>query len=191
MTSDPQRWEDWAACEGLDPGLWFLDKGHVLSPKAKQTCHDCPVFFACLEQSLGRRETHGGWAGAAPRTRRVLWHAWVARTHDYDPACTRSSCWCRVAETHRESLIESSTPLQLNGPGARCGKRSTYARGCRCLACRTAISPTGVRMRDAGIDILAWFERWFDGDARYDDSVMPLVRRMAKYEITDGEAAAA
>jgi hypothetical protein len=51
--------------------------------------------------------------------------------------------------------------MQLNGPGARCGFKSTYARGCRCGVCSLSISSVGARLRAAGHDVATWWSGWF------------------------------
>lgn len=169
MASEDTQWQKRAACAGaVSADEFFPEKGHNLDPSVKKMCATCPVFVDCLVESLCRREGHGGWAGAGTGTRRVLWRAWMARTHDYRPHCRRESCWCRVVDQHRASLVTPAAQrprLNLNGPGARHGKASTYARGCKdCGPCTLAYSRLGRRMRDSGIDVLDWWHRWVGDD---------------------------
>lgn len=73
-------WRTRAACRGMDPDLFLLDKsesGDV--PKAKAVCRRCPVREDCLEEALtpvyvGENvvKTVGVWGGFSEKQRREL-----------------------------------------------------------------------------------------------------------------------
>lgn len=67
---DP-AWPAQAACRGVDPDLFFPDRGGNVDA-ALATCAGCPVRATCLADALLRGERHGIWGGTSERTRRVL-----------------------------------------------------------------------------------------------------------------------
>ena len=72
MTSpDPTRWQDAAACQGLDTELFFPQRGE-LAATALATCRRCPVQPECLEHALTLPERFGVWGGTSERQRRRL-----------------------------------------------------------------------------------------------------------------------
>jgi WhiB family redox-sensing transcriptional regulator len=60
-----------ALCRGVDPELWFPDRGGDTRP-AKEVCRGCPVRTECLEYALGNSERFGIWGGLSERERRAL-----------------------------------------------------------------------------------------------------------------------
>jgi len=66
---------DWftrAACIGVDPDLFFPDRGGPVA-EAKAVCRSCPVCRDCLEFALAEpAERFGVWGGLSERERRVL-----------------------------------------------------------------------------------------------------------------------
>ncbi len=66
-----QQWQSKAACQGLDPEIFYpLDDEDA--DEAKTVCAACPVREACLEHALGYREKDGVWGGATERERRRI-----------------------------------------------------------------------------------------------------------------------
>jgi WhiB family redox-sensing transcriptional regulator len=68
---------DWrlaAACRGLDPKLFFPERGEDTSA-AKAVCAGCPVRGACLAENLA--EHNGIWGGTSEHERRVLRRTWA------------------------------------------------------------------------------------------------------------------
>lgn len=59
-----------AACRGLDPDLFFPERGASLAP-AKAVCATCPVTEACLEYALEHHEP-GVWGGTGDIERRRI-----------------------------------------------------------------------------------------------------------------------
>ncbi len=62
---------DLGSCRGLDPDIFFPDRGESLAP-AKAVCADCIVRDECLEYALDHRERFGVWGGTSERERRRL-----------------------------------------------------------------------------------------------------------------------
>ena len=66
----PQWWFS-ALCRGIDPDLWFPERGEVTT-LAKAVCAECPVRQPCLEYALANSERHGIWGGKSERERRTI-----------------------------------------------------------------------------------------------------------------------
>jgi WhiB family transcriptional regulator, redox-sensing transcriptional regulator len=64
-----RRWQDRAACAGLDPDLWFPEPGGDTAT-AKAICAGCPVRWQCYDYAQTRPEKHGIWGGFSARERR-------------------------------------------------------------------------------------------------------------------------
>ena len=62
---------DKAACLGLDPNLFFSERG-ALVDAAKRVCMSCPVRAECLEFALVEVVKHGIFGGTSERERRRL-----------------------------------------------------------------------------------------------------------------------
>ena len=69
--SPPDHWQERAACYGLDPEVFFPEKGGS-SREAKRICAECPVRIECLNYALRRDERYGVWGGMSERERRRL-----------------------------------------------------------------------------------------------------------------------
>jgi WhiB family redox-sensing transcriptional regulator len=64
-------WQEQGACRGMDPDLWFPDRGES-SVEGKRICREqCPVRFECLEYALEAHE-RGLWGGYSERERRRM-----------------------------------------------------------------------------------------------------------------------
>lgn len=68
---DDDSWHASAACLGVDPDLFFPERG-ANNSQAKRTCFACPVQLQCLEYAIVRGEKHGIWGGLSERDRRKL-----------------------------------------------------------------------------------------------------------------------
>jgi WhiB family redox-sensing transcriptional regulator len=66
-----ERWADHAACKGVDPDLFFPERGED-ARHAKAICARCPVRTFCLEEALVNVEKHGVWGGLSERERRKI-----------------------------------------------------------------------------------------------------------------------
>jgi WhiB family transcriptional regulator, redox-sensing transcriptional regulator len=68
-----QSWRAKAACQGLDPSIFYPDPDDDLAADpAKSVCAECAVRESCLEYALGFREREGVWGGATERERRRI-----------------------------------------------------------------------------------------------------------------------
>jgi WhiB family redox-sensing transcriptional regulator len=63
------RWQDQASCLGMDPDLFFPERG-ASTRDAKAICAACPVRVECLEFALSNGEKFGIWGGMSERERR-------------------------------------------------------------------------------------------------------------------------
>ena len=60
----PADWRALAACRGLDPDLFFAERGDTLTVRnARAVCATCPVAAECLEFAIANDETVGMWGG--------------------------------------------------------------------------------------------------------------------------------
>lgn len=64
------RWQNDAACRGVDPSLFFPGRGdNAAVATAKAICASCPVCKTCGDENL--YEPHGVWGGMAERERQT------------------------------------------------------------------------------------------------------------------------
>lgn len=77
MIFERPSWHTDAACRGVDPELFFPDRGGPVD-LAKQICAGCPVAVDCLDQAIRNREAFGIWGGMSERQRRKVRGALVA-----------------------------------------------------------------------------------------------------------------
>ena len=68
---DDQSWQDYANCLGVDPDLFFPERG-ASTREAKEVCRGCVVREDCLEYALVNGEKFGIWGGMSERERRRL-----------------------------------------------------------------------------------------------------------------------
>jgi WhiB family transcriptional regulator, redox-sensing transcriptional regulator len=73
------RWQDRAACKGMDPTIFFgPEHTEVVKEKrdreevAKAVCRTCPVNQECLEHALESKEAYGIWGGLTELERKAL-----------------------------------------------------------------------------------------------------------------------
>lgn len=62
------RWQDRAACRGMKPRVFDLEK---MTDIAARTCFRCPVRLECLSEALDRHHTCdcGIWGATTPKQR--------------------------------------------------------------------------------------------------------------------------
>ncbi len=65
------EWLEVAACRGVDPVLFFPERGEDWKP-AKEVCQSCPVKVECLEFALTENIKFGIWGGKSERERRRI-----------------------------------------------------------------------------------------------------------------------
>jgi WhiB family redox-sensing transcriptional regulator len=63
-----ETWRHDAACRGMDPDLFFPERGEAPAP-AVAVCARCPVRDECFAYALAHGEKFGVWGGL-PETRR-------------------------------------------------------------------------------------------------------------------------
>jgi WhiB family transcriptional regulator, redox-sensing transcriptional regulator len=69
--SAERRWQERANCLGVDPDLFFPERG-ASTREAKGVCGGCEVRLDCLEYALCNGEKFGIWGGLSERERRRL-----------------------------------------------------------------------------------------------------------------------
>lgn len=71
MTYPGQEWRSQANCLGIDPNLFFPERGPS-TIVAKGVCQGCVVKVQCLEFALSHSDKHGTWGGYSERERRDI-----------------------------------------------------------------------------------------------------------------------
>jgi WhiB family redox-sensing transcriptional regulator len=71
VESDPKDWKSRANCMGVDPDLFFPERG-MSTREAKEVCRGCVVREDCLEYALANGEKFGIWGGLSERERRRI-----------------------------------------------------------------------------------------------------------------------
>ncbi len=71
QNGDDRSWQDQANCLGVDPDLFFPERG-ASTREAKEVCRGCVVRLDCLEFALVNGEKFGIWGGLSERERRRL-----------------------------------------------------------------------------------------------------------------------
>ena len=66
-----QSWRKQAACRGVDPNLFFQERGQN-STAAKAVCAGCPVRLQCLDYAVSAYVRQGVWGGLTEQELRVL-----------------------------------------------------------------------------------------------------------------------
>jgi WhiB family redox-sensing transcriptional regulator len=69
--ADAKGWQDYANCLGVDPDLFFPERG-ASTREAKEVCKGCVVREDCLEYALANGEKFGIWGGLSERERRRI-----------------------------------------------------------------------------------------------------------------------
>ena len=69
--STESSWQDFANCLGVDPDLFFPERG-ASTKEAKEVCRGCVVREDCLEYALSNSEKFGIWGGMSERERRRI-----------------------------------------------------------------------------------------------------------------------
>ena len=69
--SEDRSWQDQANCLGVDPDLFFPERG-ASTREAKEVCRGCEVRKQCLDYAMENGEKFGIWGGLSERERRRL-----------------------------------------------------------------------------------------------------------------------
>lgn len=68
-----EAWHEQANCRGLDPGLFFPERGGTWeSVHAKAVCAECVVRQECLEYAVRAGERYGIFGGLSEKERRRI-----------------------------------------------------------------------------------------------------------------------
>ncbi|HWH35746.1 MAG TPA: WhiB family transcriptional regulator [Acidimicrobiales bacterium] len=68
---DPMAWQRLANCLGLDPDVFFPERG-ASTREAKEVCRGCVVRLECLDYAVDNGERFGIWGGLSERERRKV-----------------------------------------------------------------------------------------------------------------------
>lgn len=68
---EPAPWRQQASCRGLDPELFFPERG-APSQRAKAVCATCPVREPCRDFAIENGEKFGIWGALSERQRRAV-----------------------------------------------------------------------------------------------------------------------
>ena len=98
---DDRSWQDQANCLGVDPDLFFPERG-ASTREAKEVCRGCVVRLECLEFALVNGEKFGIWGGLSERERRRLRRQRAQST-----------------APHRVRLTVTTRGVRVAGPGRR------------------------------------------------------------------------
>lgn len=66
------RWQDHAACVGMDPELFFPEYTYMIEPIVLAVCSECPVRDHCRQYAIDTKEDHGVWGGLNEEQRAAL-----------------------------------------------------------------------------------------------------------------------
>lgn len=72
-------WQESAACDGMNPNIFFPDDASLSAEKrsnyedmAKAICRRCVVRDDCLDYAIARSEQYGIWGGMTAKERNKL-----------------------------------------------------------------------------------------------------------------------
>jgi WhiB family redox-sensing transcriptional regulator len=82
-------WMDHALCTGVDPELFFPERGESTEP-AKAVCRQCTACAACLEYAIVQHELFGVWGGTSERERRKLRRERLLKQYGHVPRGRRA-----------------------------------------------------------------------------------------------------
>ena len=95
-------WRDYAACQGIDPELWYPMKGDkVTERRALAICSRCPVREECLADAVTGGVLWGIWGGTTEAERAPMISAArtkPAPTGDDGVQCPRCGQWKAPAD---------------------------------------------------------------------------------------------
>lgn len=125
--------------------------------EAKQACAYCPMRVRCLDKAIKRSEEFGIWGGMGTDLRLWIRSQYTIGPEAYQEALRRAFAeldyWAGKPGAERPEepvggppavcsrcgarirIGKKGNPIDRNGPKAKCGKASTYNRGCRCIPC--------------------------------------------------------
>lgn len=152
LANQPGPWVLDAACVGIDPELWFPEKGGDPTD-ARRICAGCPVRLDCLDYALtverwDGETAHGVWGGLSGMERRALLGSKastpclgcgtpVVYRGSHEPRCGA----CRDA--HRDAARVERARARARVTCVGCGNSVRGDLPCpHCLLVRTRTDPT-------------------------------------------------
>lgn len=72
MTVALVAWQDLAACQGMNPEIFFPEADYLTDPRAIAACGRCPVRTICLQWALDTSQEFGVWGGLTEDQRRFI-----------------------------------------------------------------------------------------------------------------------
>ncbi len=124
---------DKAACLGLDPNLFFPDRGENIAT-AKAVCMSCQVRAECLEFALVECIKVGLWGGASERERRRLRRErGISETRPRPPCGTTEGY--NAHKRYREDRCQPCKDAYARWHNAL-NVVEEHGDGCRCFECQ-------------------------------------------------------
>jgi len=127
---------DKAACLGLDPNLFFPERGASVDA-AKRVCMSCPVRAECLEFALVEVVKHGIFGGTSEHERRRLRRErGISETRPRPPCGTTAgySAHGRYREDACQACRDALAVYQLHRRAEN--EEDEHGDTCRCYECQ-------------------------------------------------------
>lgn len=99
-------WRDAAACQGVDPELFFSTAGP--NPAAIRICRNCPVIADCLADALDEPWIVGVWGGTTEADRRRI------HRNRAEPVPARAVRYTAEQRAAAVALYREKRPLYAN-----------------------------------------------------------------------------
>ena len=129
VDSTDRRWQERANCLGVDPDLFFPERG-ASTKEAKSVCGGCEVQPECLEYALRHGEKFGIWGGMSERERRRIRRQRALAAPRHRQRLTQPSASPGNARARGRDGPRSSTSSSMPGPRPELAEhRSSSARG--------------------------------------------------------------
>ena len=126
---------DKAACLGLDPNLFFPERGASVDA-AKRVCMSCPVRAECLEFALVEVVKHGIFGGTSERERRRLRRErGISETRPRPPCGTTEGYNAHIR--YREDTCQPCRDAHARWHNAL-REEDEHGDGCGCFECQRA-----------------------------------------------------
>jgi WhiB family redox-sensing transcriptional regulator len=111
---DRPAWFELARCRGVDPNLFFPERGESLAA-AKAVCAECPVRAECLGWALTEGEKFGVWGGQSEKERGRIRRAMPPADRRPRSQCGtdegwRDGCGCGACRAAHNAAMAPSLP---------------------------------------------------------------------------------
>jgi WhiB family transcriptional regulator, redox-sensing transcriptional regulator len=93
-------------CRGLDPALFFPERGDMASiAEAKAVCAECPMRAPCRDYAHATAQEFGVWGGETAQARlRTLRRQRTADPGQHQRPCAREACGVLFAPVYAQEL---------------------------------------------------------------------------------------